>query len=153
VGGISSQRNGSDSSHDLLLGLDLHGLSVDLGDGSVSSSEEEVSVVEKVNRVDALREESLDWSNSLEKILLEINLNNISGFGSKICKAISWVDDDTGKHSLDGVHENVGVLHLLLDEIAIPSSDAVVVDGEALGGGGVEEFNLVGRVHANWISN
>lgn len=45
------------------------------------------------------------------------------------------------------------MLDLLLDEVHIPGSDAVVVDGEALGGSVVEEANFVGDIHANWVSN
>jgi len=40
-----------------------------------------------------------------------------------------------------------------LDKVAIPGSDTIVVDGEALLGGVVEETNLVGNIHSNWISN
>lgn len=45
------------------------------------------------------------------------------------------------------------VLHLLLNEVQVPGSNAVVVDGEAFAGRGVEEGHLVGDVHANWVSN
>jgi hypothetical protein len=38
-------------------------------------------------------------------------------------------------------------------EVAVPSSDAVVVDGQALVGGVVEELDLVGGVHADWVSD
>jgi len=51
------------------------------------------------------------------------------------------------------IHENFGVLNFLLDKIAVPGPDAVVVDGEALGGSLVEEANFVGNIHSNWISN
>jgi len=51
------------------------------------------------------------------------------------------------------VHEDLGVLDLLLNKVAIPGSDTVVVDGEALGGSLVEEANFVGNIHSNWISN
>ena len=44
-------------------------------------------------------------------------------------------------------------MNLLLNEIAVPGSDAKVVDGEALGGCIVEECYLVGDVHANWVTN
>ena len=51
------------------------------------------------------------------------------------------------------VHENLSVLHLLLNEIAVPSSNAIVVNSEALRGCVVEEADLVGDVHANWVTN
>jgi len=45
------------------------------------------------------------------------------------------------------------VLNLLLDKVAFPSSDTIVVDGKALGGSVVEEANFVCNIHANWVSN
>jgi|TARA_B110001450_G_scaffold225985_1_gene224505 hypothetical protein len=45
------------------------------------------------------------------------------------------------------------VLDLLLDEVAFPSSDTIVVDGKALGGSIVEEANFVSNIHTNWVSN
>jgi hypothetical protein len=79
-----------------------------------------------------LGEKSLDWSDSLEEVLLELDFDNISSLSSKIGELISWVYDAADKHSLDGVHEDLGILDLLLDEVAVPGSDAVVVDGDAL---------------------
>lgn len=59
------------------------------------------------------------------------NFDNVSSAGSEVSERVGWVDDAAHKDSLDGVHEDLGVLDLLLDEVELPSSDAVVVDGEA----------------------
>jgi len=45
------------------------------------------------------------------------------------------------------------MLDLLLNEVTLPCSDTIVVNGEALGGCVVEEANFVCNIHANWISN
>jgi len=107
-------------------------LRANFGDGTISGSEEEVSVAEEVNAIDTLREKSLGWANSLEQIVGERNFNNISGFSSKISKRISGVNDAADEDSLDSVHEDLGVLDLLLDEVTVPCSDTIVVDGQAL---------------------
>jgi hypothetical protein len=51
------------------------------------------------------------------------------------------------------VHQDLVIFNFLLNKVAIPGSDTIVVDGKALLGGVVEETNLVGNIHANWISN
>ena len=153
VSGVGGERDRCNGSHNLCLLLHKHVLGSNLGDGAVSGTNEEVSVGEKVDAVDALREESLSWANPLEEVVGQGDLNDISSLGSQVGEGVSWVNDAANEDSLDGVHENLVVLHLLLDEVAVPGSDAVVVDGEALGGGVVEEANLVGDIHANWISN
>ena len=93
------------------------------------------------------------WPNSFKEVVWKTDFNDITCFGSKICKLISWVNDATCENSFDGVHENLGVLDLLLNEVTVPGSDSVVVDGNALVGSGVEELNLVGGVHAHWVSD
>ena len=98
-------------------------------------------------------EESLSWSNSLEKIFAKTNFDNISSLGSKICELIGWINDAASEDSLDGVHKNFSVLDFLLNEITVPGTDAEVVDCHALGGSVVEEGDLVGSVHTNWVSN
>ena len=45
------------------------------------------------------------------------------------------------------------MLDLLLNKVAFPCSNTIVVDGEALGGCVVEEANFVCDIHANWVSN
>lgn len=100
-----------------------------------------------------MREESLNWSNSLEEIIFKRNLDNISSFGSKISEGISRVNNTTGKDSLDLVHENFGVLDLLLDEIKVPTPETIVVDGETFGSSVVEETDFVGYIHTHGISN
>jgi len=104
-----------------------------LGDGSVSGSEEEVSVGEEVDGINSLGEESLDWAESFEKVMVEANFDDVSGLGTDISEFIGWVDDATGEHSPDGVHEDLVEVNLLLDEVAVPGSNTVVVDGHALG--------------------
>lgn len=81
------------------------------------------------------------------------NFDNISGLGSEIGEGVSWVNDAANKDSLDGVHEDLGVLNLLLDKVELPCSNAVVVDGQAFRGSVVEETHLVGCVITDWISN
>ena len=81
------------------------------------------------------------------------NLDNVSSLGADVGEGVGWVDDDTGEDSLDLRHENLGVLDFLLDEIAVPGSQTIVVDGEALWWSVVEEGDFVGDVHANWVSN
>lgn len=44
-------------------------------------------------------------------------------------------------------------MDLFLDEIAVPGSDAVVVDCKAFVRSLVEELDLVGSVHSNGVSN
>jgi hypothetical protein len=152
VSGVSSQGNRCNCSHHFSLSLNFHIWWVHLCQGAISSSEEKVSVVQKVDAVNTLREESLLWPNSFKEVLGETDLNNISGLGAKIGKLICWVNDAASEHSLDRVHENLGVLNFLLDKVTVPCSDSVVVDSQALVGGGVVKLHLVGSVHANWIS-
>jgi len=42
--------------------------------------------------------------------------------------------------------------NLLINQINSPAADAIVVDGNQLGVSGVEEFNLIGYVHTDWVS-
>ena len=83
----------------------------------------------------------------------ERNFNNISGFCSEVSEGIGWVNDAANEHSLDGVHKDLVVLNLLLDEVAVPGSHTIVVDGQALRRSVVEETHLVGNIHSDWISN
>jgi len=50
-------------------------------------------------------------------------------------------------------HVDVLVENLLGDEVDVPETESVVVDGDKLIVGVVEEFNLVGDVHADVMSN
>ena len=79
-----------------------------------------------------MREKSLVWSDSFEQIIFERNFDDISSLGSEISELVCWVNDAASEHSLDLLHENLSVLNLLLDEVAVPSSDTIVVDGQAL---------------------
>ena len=51
------------------------------------------------------------------------------------------------------LHQDLSELHLLLNKVGRPGPDALVVDGQALRRGIVEEGNLVGDIHTHWISN
>ena len=93
------------------------------------------------------------WTNSLEEIVGQRNFDNISGLGTKISERVSWVNDAANEDSLDGIHENLSVLNLLLDKVEVPCSDTIVVDGQALRRSVVEETHLVGDIHTDWISN
>ena len=64
--------------------------------------------------------------------MLETDLDDVSGGGSAISKLIGGVDDAAGEDSADGVHENLVELHFLLNKVAVPGANAVVVDGQAL---------------------
>jgi len=150
---ISCKWNWSNGSHDLCLFLNLEVNGVDLSKGSISWSEKEVAIRQQIDAVDSLWEESLIWSNPLEQVSLKWNLYDITSLGSEIGKRVSWINDATSENSLDLVHENLIVLNLLLNEIAVPGSNTEVVDGQALWGGIVEEADLVGDVHTNWVSN
>jgi hypothetical protein len=153
VSWVSSQRNGCNCSHSLGLSLDFHILRVDLGKGSVSGTEEEISIVQQVDAVDSLGEKSSGWTDLFEEVLWKRNFNNITWLGSEESIFISSINDAASEDSLDWVHENFGILNLLLNEIAVPGSDTIVVNGQALAWGVVVELHFVGGVHANWVSN
>ena len=94
-------------------------------------------------------EESFSWSNSLEETLVKANLNDISSKGSEVGAAVIWGDNNALVNSLDLSHGQVLIEDLLLDEIAVPDTDAIVVDGDEVVVGVVEECNFIGDVHTN----
>ena len=153
VGRVRGQRDGGHRAHHLGLLLDDHVVGADLGDGAVARAEEEVTVGEEVDGVDALGEEALDGAESLEEVALEADLDDVSGLGAHIGVGVGGVDDAAGENAANRVHQDLVVVHLLLNQVAAPGSDAVVVDSDALGGGVVEELNLVGGVGADGVSN
>ena len=69
MGRVSGEGQGCNCSHDLGRLLQLHVAAADLGDGSISGAQQEVSIRQKLDGVDALREQFLGWSNPLEKIV------------------------------------------------------------------------------------
>ena len=83
VGGIGSEGDGSAGSSDLALRLDEHLVGADLGNGAVAATDEEVVVGEEGEAVDTLGEESLGWADSLEEVSLEVDLDDVTGAGSK----------------------------------------------------------------------
>ena len=52
MGAVSSQRDRGDFAHDLGLSLHKHVLGVDSGNSAVSCTDEQVAVVQKLDRVD-----------------------------------------------------------------------------------------------------
>ena len=126
---------------------------VDLSDLSITSTDEEVAVGEELDALDTLGEQLLVGSKSLEKIVLEIDLHDISGLSSDVSEFVSGINDTAGENTLDLVSEDLSVLDLLLDEVEIPDAKTKGVDGQAFGGGVIEEANFVCNIHANWISN
>lgn len=150
---VGSQRDRGDSAHDLGRLLDEEVMGADLGDGTVAGTEKQVTVRKQLDALDALREESFSGTESLKDLLLEGDLHDVTSLGAEVGVRVSGVDHAAGEDTLDLVGEDLGVLHLLLDEVEVPRADAIVVDGEALARRVVEEANLVGDVHANRVSN
>lgn len=120
VSAVSGERNRSNSSHDLGLGLDEHVLDADLGDRTVSGSNQEISVGNKADTVDTLGEEFLGWSNSLEELLGERNFNDVSSLGSQISKLVIVINDAASENSLDLTHHDVMEVDFLLDKVTVP---------------------------------
>jgi len=153
VSRVSGKGNGGDSAHNLGFTLDEHILSSKLSDSTISSSDHDVVVSQKLDSVNTLREKSLGWSNSLEKAFVEGDLNNISSACSEEGVHIGRVDSNAGVVSLDLSHVDVLVENLLGDEVDVPESESIVVDSDELVVGVVEEFNLVSNVHTNGVTN
>ena len=153
MGRVSSEADGSDSTHHFSLLLHVHVQGADLGNGAVTSSDEQVAVREELDGLDTLLEELLVGSDSLEGVLLDRDLDDVTSLGAEVGVGVGGINDAAGENTLDLVGQDLVVLHLLLDEVQVPGSNAVVVHGEALGGRGVEEGNLVSDVHANWVSD
>lgn len=120
VSAVSGKRNRSNRSHDLGLGLDEHVLDADLGNGTISSSDQKISVCNKGDAVDTLGEEFLGWSNSLEELLGERNFNDVSSLSSQISKLVIVINDAAGENSLDLAHNDVMEVNFLLDKVAVP---------------------------------
>ena len=150
---VGGEREGGDCAHDLGRLPDEEVVGADLGDGTVAGTEEQVTVGQELDALDALREEHLGGTESLEDVLLKRDLHDVTGLGAEVGVRVSGVDDAAGEDTLDLVGENLGVLHLLLHEVEVPRADAVVVDSEALARRVVEEADLVGNVHADGVTN
>lgn len=152
VGLVGGQGDRGDGAHNLGLTLDSHAFDVHLGDGAISSSDEEVSVLDKFDAVDTLLEKSLVGSNPLEEASFEVNLDDITSAGSEVGELVVGGDFDALENSLNLTHVDVLVTNFLSVEVAVPHSEAVVVDSNQLGGGVLEEDNFVGDVVADGVS-
>ena len=97
-------------------------------------------------------EKSLSGSNSFEETLVKADLNDISSESSKVGNTVIRGDNDALVNSLDLTHSEILVENLLLDEIAVPNTDTVVVDSNDVVVGVVEESDLVCDVHANRVA-
>lgn len=153
VGRISSKTQRGNCTHDFSRLLDVEINGIDLSDLSITSTDEEVAIGEELDALDTLGEQFLVRSKSLEKIVLKIDLHDISSLGSDVSEFVSGVDNTAGKNTLDLIGEDFSVFNLLLDEVEIPDAETKGVDGQAFGGGVVKEANFVCDIHANWISN
>lgn len=151
VGRVSGQGDGSARAHDLLLSLDLHHLvaDLDLGDRSIAGADEQISIRKQLHAVDALREQSVAWADAFEEAALKVNLDDIASQSAEVSAGIVRSDDDALVNSLDLAHGEVLEENFLLAVVDVPDADAVVMDGDDLLAGVVEEADLVGNVHAH----
>jgi len=94
-------------------------------------------------------EETLGWANSLVELTNEVDLDDVSGKGTEVSAGVVRVDLNALVLSLDLTGVDVLEANLLGNEVAGPDSDSVVVDGDELVVGAVEEFNLVGDIHTD----
>ena len=152
VGSVLGERNGSAGSHDFALRLDKHLVGVDLGNGAITTTDEEISIWKERHAVETLGEKSLSWSNPLEQVHLQVDLNNVSSHGSQEAAGVVWRNHDALVDSLDLAHLEVGEQDLLLPVVDIPHAKTIVVDGHQLLIGLVVESDLVGHIHTNSVS-
>jgi len=152
VSGVSSKSNWSNGTHNLGLWFNEHILNSDLCNGSISSTDDQVSVGKNGNCVDALGEEALDWTESLEKSALKWDLNNITSLGSEIGVLVSGINYAASEHTLYLSHVDILELDLFVDEIGGPKADTIVVDGNQLRVRFIVELNRVSSVSANLVS-
>ena len=97
-------------------------------------------------------EESFGWPNSFEETLVKANFNDVSSKSSKIGNTVIWGNDNALVDSLNLSHGEILVEDFLLDEITVPDADTIVVDGDQVVVGVVEESNFVCDIHANSMS-
>ena len=120
-----------------------------LGDSAVTSADEEIAVSEELHAVDTLGEEPVAGSNSLEEAAWEVNLDDITGERAHESTLIVWGDHDALVNSLDLAHSEVLEQDFLLSVVDIPDTDTIVVDGNEVVVGVVEEGNFICNVHAH----
>ena len=125
---------------------------LDLGNGTITSACKKIAVSEQLHAVDALREKSVCWANSLEESALEINLDNITSESSHEGTGVIGSDNDALVDSLDLAHGEVLEQDFLLGVVDVPDADAIVVDGHQLLVCVVEEADFVSNVHTNSMS-
>ena len=152
VGSILGKGYGCASTHDFALGLHKHLVGVNLSDGAIATTNKEVAVWKERHAVETLGEEPLGRSNPLEKVHLQIDLNDVSCHCSKEAARIVWRDDDALVNSLDLAHLEVSEEDLLLLVVDAPHTEAIVVDGYQFLVGLVVEGDLVCHIHANSVS-
>lgn len=97
-------------------------------------------------------EETLGWANSLVELTDEVDLDDVTGKGTEVSAGVVRVDLNALVLSLDLTGVDVLEANLLGNEVAGPDSDSVVVDGDELVVGTVEEFNLVGDIHTDIVA-
>jgi len=153
VGAVGSEGDGGDSAHDLGLLLDEHVLASHLGDGTVSGSNHDIVVGEKLDGVDSEGEQTFGRAAPLEQHGGQGNLNDVTGSSSQQSVRVIGSDGDALVDSLYLAHVDVLVEDLLLLEIDSPDADTVVVNGDELLVGIVEESDLVSHVHADTVSD
>jgi len=123
-----------------------------LGDSAVTSADEEIAVSEELHAVNTLGEEPVAGSNSLEEAAWEVNLDDITGEGTQVGAGVIGSNADALVDSLDLSHGKVLEEDLLLDVVDVPDADSVVVDGDKVLVGVVEEGNFVSDVHTNGMA-
>lgn len=153
VRAISRERDGGNCSHDLDFLLDVEVVRTDLGDGTITGTHKKVTVTQQLQRLDTLREQLLVRAHTLEVVLCDRDLYDVTSLGADVSVAVSGIDHTAGEDTLNCLSKDVGVLDLLLNEVQIPSADAIVMHREALTGSLIEEADLVGDVLSNRVSN
>ena len=153
VGRVGGHRDGSAGTHQLALALNLHARSPnsDLRNSTVSSANHQVTVGEELHAVEALGEE-LARADALEEALVEVDLDDVAGEGAHVGGLVLRVDDNALVDATDLAHGKVLEKDLLLDVVDVPDADAVVVDGDEVVVGLVEEADLVRHVHADGVA-
>jgi len=153
MGSISGEAQRGNSTHDVGSLGQFHGLRVDLGNLSITSSDEEVAILEELDAVDTLLEQMVLGTNTLVKVVLKIDAHNVTGLCTNESIFIIRGDAAANVLSFNLIGEDLGVLDLLSNKVEVPVADSKVVNGDTLGSSVVVEANLVGNVHTNGVSN
>lgn len=132
--------------------LNEHAHGINLGNAAITSTNKHVAVLEKGQHVDTLLEKTFGGSDSLVELAGKVDLDDVTSEGSEVSGAVIRADYNALVLSLNLTGVDVVESNLLGDEITGPNSDTVVVNGDEFVVGVVEEFNLVGDVHADLVS-